>query len=726
MIMKKNLYDIIKSGIIMMFAALAVTACSDYDPLDSYSRIPPDRTQSGNTEEGAGGLFEEGFGTEESPYIIMNATQLRNMSQVLMAETTVYFELGADIDMKNSNWTPLNNAEGFVYFIDFDGAGHVIKNFSSRGHSYSSFFGVLNGACRNVGFVNANIEGTNATGIICGYLGDTSGNSGHTGIIENCYATGTVTNNDRQPCGGLVGRSGTTSGGSAIRNCYSTVNVTSLGNAGGIIGDIYQMELMNCYATGEVQASNSDSGGGIGAIYADGTTSYNLIAWNTRVSGAGQGKIFGLVDNSITIETTYAWDGIDDIDKGLIGWVSRRYHGEAIKTAAELLAIVQSWGSPWSATVSHNGFPLLEWLAARADYADVCGLPERSETEPEPEPEPETPTGTGVQADPYILTTVGHIQKMNELMKSGETVYFKLGNDIDMAEVNDWTPLNKVSPYDKKVYFDGDGHTISNFKCSGSGLMGFFGLLNGTVRKVAFTNAVINGKDHATGIIGGFVGDSGGDGGTIEGIVEEVYVQGTITMSPGADGGKGVGGIAGKLKGLGNKINNCYADVEITTKNVAFCNSGAGGIVGDLEDAVTVSNCYAMGVVDAAEGGNGFNTGGIVGRSYDSNGGIPVIKSCIAWQTLIDGRAAVGRICGRNHTSNASQSCYANADMEIWFGDSLYQGSLPAYGGSSTTDRAEDGTDCSDIISTAQNTLGWDSSIWDFSGTTPQLNCFKK
>lgn len=195
-------------------------------------------------------------------------------------------------------------------------------------------------------------------------------------------------------------------------------------------------------------------------------------------------------------------------------------------------------------------------------------------------------------------------------------------------------------------------------------------------------------------------------------------------MSGGGDQGKGIGGIAGKLKGLGNKINNCYADVEITTENVTFCNSGAGGIVGDLEDAVTVSNCYAMGVVDAAEGGNGFNTGGIVGRSYDFNGGIPEIKNCIAWQTLIDGRAAVGRICGRNHTSNASQNCYANADMEIWLGDSLHQGALPTHN-SSATDRAEDGTDCDNLISTAQ-TLGWDSSIWNFSGTTPQLNCFKK
>lgn len=716
MIMKKNLYNIIRSGIIMMFAALAVSACSDYNPLDSYSRIPPDRTQQGNTEEGAGGLFEGGFGTEESPYVIMNATQLRNMSQVLMAETTVYFELGADIDMKNSNWTPLNNAEGFVYFIDFDGAGHVIKNFSSRGHSYSSFFGVLNGACRNVGFVNANIEGTNATGIICGYLGDTSGNSGHTGIIENCYATGTVTNNDRQPCGGFVGRSGTTSGGSAIRNCYSAVNVTSSGNAGGIIGDIYQMELMNCYATGEVQASNSDSGGGIGAIYADGTSSYNLIAWNTRVSGAGQGKIFGLVDNNITIETTYAWDGIDDIDKGLIGWVNRRYHGEAIKTAAELLAIVQAWGTPWSATVSHNGFPLLEWLAARADYADVCGLPERSETEPEPEPEPETPTGAGTQSDPYILTTVGHIQKMNELMKSGVTVYFKLGNDIDMAEVNDWTPLNYADPYDKAIDFDGNGYTISNFKCSYSEYPSFFGVVNGSVRNVAFTEAEVLGAYSGAAVIGGYVGT-----GSLVGKVENVYVQGKITITATAP----AGGIAGNLRGTGTYIRNCHANMEIISENVldgadGTVNSGIGGIAGKIYGNVTIENCLTEGSIDATLAQDkGDNAGGIYGRVETASQSNMSIKGCIAWQTRVDGRAAAGRIGGRDYDVLTSQNCYARADMELCQDGKRIELSA-AYG------QAEQGTDCSDIISTAQSTLNWDSDIWDFSGSIPQLKCIKK
>lgn len=718
MIMKKNLYDIIKSGIIMMFAALAVTACSDYDPLDSYSRIPPDRTQTGNTEEGAGGLFEGGFGTEESPYIIMNATQLRNMSQALVAETTVYFELGADIDMKNSNWTPLNNAEGFVYFIDFDGAGHVIKNFSSRGHSYSSFFGVLNGACRNLGIVNASIVGQNATGVICGYLGDNSGNSGHNGIIENCYAMGTVENTGA-PSGGLVGRSGDKSGGNAVRNCYSAVDVTGNGNAGGVIGEMYNVEVTNCYSTGAIEAQGNNSAGGVVSLFYNDVhgncTFQNVIGWNTSVKGAGQGKVIGFVGADCTFES-YAWDGIGEIDKNLVGWNERRYHGKEIKTAAELLAIVQAWGTPWSATVSHNGFPLLEWLAARADYADVCGLPERSETEPEPEPEPETPTGAGIQSDPYILTTVGHIQKMNELMKSGETVYFKLGNDIDMAEINDWTPLNYADPYDKAIDFDGNGYTISNFKCSYSEYPSFFGVVNGSVRNVAFTEAEVLGAYSGAAVIGGYVGT-----GSLVGKVENVYVQGKITITATAP----AGGIAGNLRGTGTYIKNCHANMEIISENSQdLVQAGIGGIAGKIYSNVTIENCLTEGSIDATIAQDkGDNAGGIYGRVNGAGGASSesnmTVKGCIAWQTRVDGCAAAGRIGGRDYDVLTSQNCYARADMELCQDGKRIELSA-AYG------QAEQGTDCSDIVSTAQSTLNWDSDIWDFSGSIPQLKCIKK
>ena len=146
--MKNNRFNLWKCspGATFFAALLAIlflgTGCSDFDPLDSYSRIPPDRSQ--NDDEEGGGLFESGYGTESEPYVIVNAEQLQRMANALVSDKFVYFQLGADIDMSGiENWTPLNSIDPYNKFISFDGNNHVIKNFSCSGKSYSSFFGVI-------------------------------------------------------------------------------------------------------------------------------------------------------------------------------------------------------------------------------------------------------------------------------------------------------------------------------------------------------------------------------------------------------------------------------------------------------------------------------------------------------------------------------------------------------------------------------------------------------
>src|SRR5690606_5938874 len=96
-----------------LFMISVFVGCSKTDPLDSYSRIPPDRN-SQTDEEGEGdgkdGLFEKGYGTAEKPYIIMTAVQIGNMSKGLVQGKMSYFQLGADIDVQpTTNWQPLNS-----------------------------------------------------------------------------------------------------------------------------------------------------------------------------------------------------------------------------------------------------------------------------------------------------------------------------------------------------------------------------------------------------------------------------------------------------------------------------------------------------------------------------------------------------------------------------------------------------------------------------------------
>lgn len=105
----KKIYRISIYVVAMMLTLASLLSCR-YDPLDSYSRVPPDRTgESGEDKGGLGGAFASGFGTPESPYIIATAQHLANMPQGLSPEEMVYFRLSADIDMKDIPWVPLNN-----------------------------------------------------------------------------------------------------------------------------------------------------------------------------------------------------------------------------------------------------------------------------------------------------------------------------------------------------------------------------------------------------------------------------------------------------------------------------------------------------------------------------------------------------------------------------------------------------------------------------------------
>ena len=92
-----NITQIGRFGMLLMMASVAIS-CSDPNPLDSYTRVPFEKTETddGNGDgdgDGAGGLFEKGNGTDSKPYMIMNATQIRNMRSVLKSGMKAEFNL---------------------------------------------------------------------------------------------------------------------------------------------------------------------------------------------------------------------------------------------------------------------------------------------------------------------------------------------------------------------------------------------------------------------------------------------------------------------------------------------------------------------------------------------------------------------------------------------------------------------------------------------------------
>ena len=215
-------------------------------------------------------------------------------------------------------------------------------------------------------------------------------------------------------------------------------------------------------------------------------------------------------------------------------------------------------------------------------------------------------SGNGTNASPYILKTPEDIEQMPELLVDGQTTWFELGADIDMASVIGWDPLNILAPYGKAVNFDGKGHTISNFTCESGIYPSFFGVLNGTVKDVTFENAQIKGSGK-TGVIAGYCGTNIGSNDAPQ------YIKGDIS--------------------------------GVTVKNSSVeADSYAGGIFGQVYCPSLISDCH---VINTSISSSGERVGGLIGQMGVSNFSVgAVVKECTAENVTAEAQKNVGGLIG--------------------------------------------------------------------------------
>lgn len=388
--------------------------------------------------------------------------------------------------------------------------------------------------------------------------------------------------------------------------------------------------------------------------------------------------------------------------------------------------------------------------------------------------------GDGSMEYPYELRTPEDMKAMKEKLSSEEKVYFRMMNDIDMSSIDDWEPLNYASPYDKAIDFDGAGHTIDNFHITDWGTYAsFFGALYGYCHDVTFTNALVEcGADSGCGILGGyggtgdkhadvarvhlhgkvnFTGNKTGVGGmfgcagnaTIEGCSADVevtspknYVGGLVGyskkvlisncwVSGSVRGDQRVGGIAGGINGVGDAIINCYAVNKLYiikedgTKEYAATRS-VGGIVAHANNDKNANN-------ETLELDN-------------------TVSGCIAWQDEIKTRTYLGAgvaidpkgdqdwyssgaIVAYGATRNTYENCYRKASLD--FRD--YADALALYDQDNSSPsnplvihtKIEGNTHnypyhgkaapAGSTLSQVAQSLGWDASVWNFSGEFPTI-----
>lgn len=317
--------------------------------------------------------YQKGDGSKENPYIISRPEQLDHMRDVMVKEQMVYFEMDNDVDMKDFVWEQLNtSATSYRNWFCLDGKGHIIHNLTPNGKTgYPSFAGTLCGEIRNVGFVNAKVEGAGSgAAIVAGTLGHSTFKDAEENlfpvVVENCYMTGVIVSK------GYVGAVGGTLNNSPIfiRNCYSTVDIEGNGSAtnysGGLVGRIRtDLTLERSYAAGDV--ISPVAGGVVAGNQASTTpisTYNNVIAWNQKVGGA----------NALPFGTTAAGDILTDVYY-LADMTVNDLPVEGGKTHAELQQIAASWGAPWhSNPAAGNGYPILQWQYERGDFHQLCGF----------------------------------------------------------------------------------------------------------------------------------------------------------------------------------------------------------------------------------------------------------------------------------------------------------------------------------------------------------------
>ena len=252
-----------------------------------------------------------GAGTEEDPYSIATAEQLRYMSLLVVADNENFggshYRLTADIDLgaawnaegtltSGTPWTPIGSNTG-IFYGSFDGQGHTIRGLyiNSPSESYQGLFRYIgNGSTvKNVGVTDSYIKAKDNVGGIVGLS--------FNGTISNCYHTGSVSG--ASYVGGIlgIGTLGTISG------VYHAGSVSATGNyAGGLVGwnggtfseGYYNTDMIGsvnapssavCYNGGTVtsvsgKTSTGFAGGEVAYLLQSGQSNPSVQVWGQALS----------------------------------------------------------------------------------------------------------------------------------------------------------------------------------------------------------------------------------------------------------------------------------------------------------------------------------------------------------------------------------------------------------------------------------------------------------
>lgn len=630
--------------------------------------------------------------TAAKAYLIADGYQLAAMYNLATPSATTYFKMIDDVDMDGISYTPINTSvEGFSQVVDFNGNNKTISNLGN------TMFYVFKGSARNLTLDKPTISNAGQKGAFAQYIQGT----GHT--IDNVDIKN-VTNfvPSTGNGGGLIGRinSGAANVVSAtITNCDVTNVPVSCATAGGLIGSIEaKVNISNCSYSGNTVTGTSQKVGGLIGIINDnigceitGCRVYNATVDVSKINGDARcGGFIGQLGEGSTVKgctvgesqehvtvKAGAYDSTGKKPMNTGGFVGVNYgtitkddsdnHSKAYVT----LSSANTVGSP----INLGGF--VGYQRGTISYSDAV-----------------VSMGTNDIMGQYIGGFAGYIKYQSEKTVltdhctvcgdgDSETVDIRgnnyTGGFVGVAEGGNFTISNCrvldgtvvvgqstaggfAAQIKSGIIEDCSAHV--DMQCRGGNDGGFVGAINGgTVRRCSSAGTLSQISSSNT-VFGGFAGYVNGADLTkchstvnisvarsyIGGLIGELQTANTVSecyYNGEISGPQSTkGGLIGRITAVAAVIENCY------TSGTLVGSSGTqifGGIVGELGVGASVTNCYST--MDLSKAGRA--TGGIVGRACSagwpvSNESNNTISKCIAWNPNIsyDGTASASASSG--------------------------------------------------------------------------------
>ena len=559
------------------------------------------------------------LGSETTIYIT-TAQQLKRLADEVNAgdsKSDKTYLLANDIDLSGyPDWTPIGRfdpPDDMLPFSGvFDGQGYSITGLKISGNEDArGLFGYTHLATiRNVVIRNPEIQGGDKVGALVGHQAYSREG------IENCAVIGGKIQGINR-AGGLVGNMEE----SPIKNCYTTCEVAvTFSKAGGIVGaHKVGSGLENCYATGNV--SGSEKSGGIAGRARN---VERCVALGQTVTGASSHRVLSEPNGKLNV---YAWrsmkvngitvtDGAANNENG----ADLVCNGGALSTQfSEIFANDDAW------TYTENGLPILKVVKG--------------------EQSSELPSWMLSDASTIYITTAQQLKQLADEVnagdsKSGKTVL--LMNDIDLSVYPNWSPIGTLNLNWSDVsrpfsgVFDGQNHTISNLTCTSAtnGYAGLFGNFDGTVQNLILRDAQITSESNAGAVV------SNNYGGRVL----------NCAMIGGSVKGKSIaGGVVSYNRGT---VENCYATGDVTSLSGSWI-CYVGGVVGYNYTNGTVQSCYAAGRVESEK-----HAGGAVGGNYGT------VQNCVALGQSVSAQGDAHRVVGENGGGTLSGN-YAWSGVQV-------------------------------------------------------------